>query len=171
MYILGVNSAYHESSVCLLKDGIVIAAAEEERFTRIKHGKASDVHNPHELPTQALHYCLKSAHIDVKDVEYIGFSFNPQKRLANKDFHERVIEGNWGSESGEETFFQNLSKVPTLFEDMGFRGTFFWIDHHSSHAASAFYLSPFSEAAVLTVDGIGETESTVLAFGHERYRT
>lgn len=168
MYILGINSAYHESSACLLKDGIIIAAAEEERFTRKKHGKVACVHNPHELPVHAIDYCLTSAGSNLGEVGYIGFSFNPQRRLANKDFHERVVEGDWGSESGEETFFQNLRQIPSLLEEMGFHGEFLWIDHHLSHAASTFYLSPFSEAAILTVDGIGETESTVLASGQDR---
>jgi carbamoyltransferase len=168
MYILGINSAYHESSACLLKDGVVVAAAEEERFTRKKHGKMAGVHNPHELPVHAIDYCLASANTSPGEIDYIGFSLNPQRRLANKDFPDRVVEGDWGSRQGEELFFQQLCKVPTLLEEMGLRGKFSWIDHHLSHAASTFYLSPFSEAAILTVDGIGETESTVLAFGSGR---
>lgn len=171
MYILGINSAYHESSACLLKDGIVVAAAEEERFTRKKHGKPANVHNPHELPVHAIQYCLAASNIHAKDIEYIGFSFHPWKRLANANIADRVIDGDWGSKNGEETFFQNLCKIPALLEEMGFRGEFSWIDHHLSHAASTFYLSPFSEAAVLTVDGIGEMESTVMAYGNGRLLT
>lgn len=165
MYILGINSAYHESSACLLKDGTIVSAAEEERFNRKKHGKSGLVSNPQQFPEHAIDYCLKSANIDLKSVEYLGYSFQPHKRLANKDFHEPVVEGEWGSKSGEETFFHNLQRIPVLLEEMGFRGKFYWIDHHMCHAASAFYLSPFSESAILTVDGIGEIESTILALG------
>lgn len=165
MYILGINSAYHETAACLLKDGLILAAAEEERFTRKKHGKTSTVHNPHELPIKAMNYCLSSAGIGLEDVDYIGFSLNPQKRLKNQEFKDIVEEGNWGSAGGEEEFYGNICRVPINFQHMGFKGEFVWIDHHLCHAASAYYLSPFSEAAVLTVDGIGETGSTLLAYG------
>lgn len=75
IYILGINSAYHESSACIIKDGKIIAAVEEERFNRIKHAKEAKVDNPDELPINAINFCLKKAEIKLKDVEHIGFSF------------------------------------------------------------------------------------------------
>lgn len=165
MYILGVNSAYHETSASLLKDGMLIAAVEEERFTRIKHGKSSAINNPHELPIQAIRYCLETAGITLSDVASIGFSLDPERRLANKDVKDRVVAGSWGSDEGEREFYRLLNLVPQKFHEMGFIGEFTWIEHHLCHAASTFYPSPFSQAAVLTIDGIGESSSTALAFG------
>jgi carbamoyltransferase len=165
MYILGINSAYHESSACLLRDGELVAAAEEERFTRKKHAKAADIDNPDELPLNAIRYCLEAGGIGIEHVEKIGFSINPIKRLENKAIKDITVDGSWGSPSGEDKFFQQLSLVPQKLGDMGFNGEFIWVDHHLCHAASAFYLSPFDEAAVISVDGIGEVSSTVLAYG------
>src|SRR5436853_5270580 len=96
MYILGVNSAYHESSACLLKDGVILAAVEEERFTRRKHGKASAIDNPHYLPTRSIDYCLNVAGITPAQVEHIGFSLKPDERLKNKDFRDRTTKDSWG---------------------------------------------------------------------------
>lgn len=165
MYILGINSAYHESSACLLQDGKIIAAVEEERFTRRKHAKNACVDNPDELPLHAIDYCLDRASISIGEVTHIGFSMNPQKRLANQYFVDMVKEGDWGSKSGEITFYERLCLVPDKLQAMGCGGNFLWLDHHACHAASAFYASPFAEAAVLSIDGIGETTSTAFAYG------
>ncbi|ODS32634.1 MAG: carbamoyltransferase [Candidatus Scalindua rubra] len=78
MYILGINSAYHEPSACLIKDGKIVAAVEEERFNRVRHGKFAMVDNPHWLPEESIKYCLKEANISVKEIDYIGFSFRPE---------------------------------------------------------------------------------------------
>lgn len=172
MFVLGINSAYHESSACLLNDGMIIAAAEEERFTRKKHGKEPKLDNADELPLSAIRYCLHTAGIDLCEVQYIGFSYNPDKRLnglqvlrESKDFVDFVVEDSWGTPRGEEIFFNHLCLVPQKLREMGFVGEFLTIDHHLCHAASAFFLSPFSESAVLTVDGIGEIDSTHFAYG------
>ncbi|WP_010099281.1 carbamoyltransferase [Ornithinibacillus scapharcae] len=165
MYIIGINSAYHESSVTLLRNGEIVAAAEEERFTRIKHAKPANVDNPDQLPIEALQYCLDTAGIQIQDVEAIGYSMLPEKRLANKDFEDYVIQGDWGSEEGENLYLKKLQTIPSKLESMGFNGEFHWISHHMCHAASAFYPSPFEESAVLAVDGIGETGSTLFCYG------
>jgi carbamoyltransferase len=164
MYILGINSVYHESSVCLLKDGRIIAAAEEERFTRKKHAKQPTVHNPHELPLQALRYCLTQANIRPQDIDRIGYSFNPRRPLFGSS-NEREIQIMWGNTDNLHIFTQNMLLVPQILQNMGFTGAFTWIDHHICHAASAFYLSPFDNAAVLAIDGIGENGTTLLARG------
>jgi len=148
---MGINSVFHESSACLLKDGVILAAVEEERFNRIKHGKKPRADNPDELPLDAINYCLESAGITLKDIEYIGYSFNPKKvPIPNYDFPDE-----WG-----EAFCEKCYETPDKLIPMGFKGKFKWIDHHTAHAASAFYASPFKDAAILVVDGNGETGST-----------
>jgi carbamoyltransferase len=166
MYTLGINAAYHESAACLLKDGIVVAAAEEERFNRKKHGKRASISNPQELPIEAIQFSLDLAGITASQIAHIGFSINPFKRLENKKIVDIVEEGSWGSETGEDAFFNNLMLIPDMLRDMGFRAELSWLDHHLCHAASAFYLSPFIDAAVLTIDGIGEVGSTLLAYSN-----
>src|SRR5438067_2332611 len=112
MYVLGVNHAYHESAACLVRDGRILAAVEEERFTRIKHGKAARMDNPHELPVNAIGYCLDQAGITLAEVAHIGSSINPDKRLRNRLVPDRVVAGDWGSQRGEATFHNNLQTVP-----------------------------------------------------------
>jgi carbamoyltransferase len=164
--ILGINSAYHESSACLLKDGLILAAAEEERFTRRKHAKQASVDNPSDLPWNAIYYCLDYAKItNFNSIDHIGFSINPYKRLQNQHFEDIVEEGSWGSPGGEQEFFNNLLTIPEKLKRVGLNCPFTWLDHHLCHAASAFYPGPFHDAAILSIDGIGETTSTMLGFG------
>ena len=111
-YILGLNSAYHESSACLIEDGKIIAAVEEERLNRKKHAKLARVDNPNELPVNAIDFCLKQAGITLKNIDYIGFSFSPAKRLKNRCFDEKVTDGSWGSKDGEDLFYQKLMQIP-----------------------------------------------------------
>ena len=165
MYILGINSVYHESSVTLIKDGHLIASAEEERFTRVKHAKPARVDNPNQLPIEALGYCLNKAGISLKDVAWIGLTIDPNKRLRNMNFEDYVIEGDWGSESGEKLFYNQLLTIPDKLYEMGYEGEFMWVEHHLCHASSAFYPSPYSKAAVIAVDGIGETGSALFCSG------
>ncbi len=167
-YVLGINSAYHESSACLIKDGKMVAIAEEERFNRVKHAKPARIDNPDELPINAINFCLKEAGITLNEVKYIGYSFNPPKRLRNKYFSEDVEEGSWGSQAGEDFFYQKLLQVPQKLSEIygvDISERFQWVGHHASHAGSAFFVSPFDEAAILVVDGIGEFESTTLYKG------
>src|SRR3954464_304629 len=77
MYTLGINAAYHDTAACLVKDGQVLAAAEEERFTHVKHGKRPIPFSTYELPYHAIDYCLSTARIDLRDVDHIAYSFNP----------------------------------------------------------------------------------------------
>lgn len=165
MYILGVNSVYHESSASILKDGKLIAAVEEERLNRKKHGKELRLDNPNELPLRSIEYCLKQAGITLKEVSHIGFSINPERRLSTYLIKDMVEEGNWGSEEGERFFYENTLKVEKQFRDMGFQGEFHFIDHHLCHGASSFFPSPFNEATVVVFDGIGETATTLSAYG------
>jgi carbamoyltransferase len=166
--VLGINSAYHEPAACVLQDGVPVAFAEEERFNRRKHGKAARVDNPDELPWQAIGYGLRQAGIEMADVDAIAYSLNPPKRLRNLEADEPVEPGSWGSRAGEEQFQRALLRVPSALEDrygVALRQRFHWVDHHLCHAASAFLVSPFDEAAVLAVDGIGEFASAWLGRG------
>lgn len=169
-YILGLNFAYHELSACILKDGKLIAAVEEERFSRIKRGKKALVDNPDVLPLQAIEYCFNAAGIGWRDVDHIGLPFSPEGRLKNINSDKRFVEGDWGSERGEKLFFAKISRVPGLISKLAgedISRKMHWIPHHVAHAASAFFVSPFQNAAILTVDGIGEFSSTWLGVGRE----
>jgi carbamoyltransferase len=169
VWILGINSAYHEPAACLIHDGELVAAAEEERFNRVRHGKTADLLNPHWLPAQSIRFCLKSAGIHARDLTHIGYSFVPQKRLNyNVRLEEETEPGAAGTVEGEREFHRLLGLVPAelgrvLGEDVAAR--FHWIEHHLCHAASAFYVSPFEEAAILSADGIGESTSTWMGAG------
>ena len=165
-HILGINSAYHESSACLVSNGKLVAAAEEERFNRVKHAKKARVDNPDRLPLEAINFCLREANIEFCEVDCVAYSFNPPERLKNVQTGEDVSEGGWGSSKGEETFYNLLMNIPERVREMaGEPVQFYWIDHHLAHAASAFFVSPFESSAVLSVDGIGEFTTTWLGFG------
>ncbi len=151
MYVLGINSLFHESAACLLKDGFIVAAAEEERFTRTKHAKKPRADNPNALPLRAMQYCLEEAGIDIRDLDHVAYSSDPGRRA--------VPWGGWTYDANPE-FTRHIRLVPDEFSIMGFDGRFTWVDHHTAHAASAFYPSPFEQAAVLTIDGIGDCNTT-----------
>lgn len=168
MYILGLNCAYHESSVCLLKDGKLVAFAEEERFNRKKHAKQARVDNPNELPLNAISYCLKKAGIGFADVDYVGFSLNPKERLEKNICHQHpytVVRGDFGTKEGETLFYEKTISAEERIRLLGFKGKFHYLNHHDCHAASSFFVSPFDSAAVLVIDGIGEFESTTSYYG------
>lgn len=170
MYILGINTNYHELSACLLKDGQLRAAVEEERLSRVKHGKQALIDNPNVLPKQAIKFCLKKAGITFAEIDRIGISFCPKKRLENIGIDTHFIEGDWGSKSGEELFYQKIMTVPQLLSEyakMDLTHKIEWVPHHISHAGSAYYVSPFSESAILSVDGIGEITTTWLGIGNK----
>ncbi len=172
---LGINSAYHEPAASLIRNGEIVAAAEEERFNRVRHGKPADLLNPHEIPTKAIRFCLDTAGITGQDLDAIGFSFLPQKRLAqNVGVDADAEPGCAGTREGEKRFHQLLLTVPQRLSDVlgaDVTGKFHWIEHHLCHAASAYFVSPFDEAAILSVDGIGEATSTWLGVGKGRQIT
>ncbi len=170
MIILGINSAYHEPSACLIKDGEIIAAVEEERFSRIRHGKPANLLNPHHLPEKSIEYCLKIAGIKPEEIDFIGYSFIPESRFKNNiGIDKEYIEGGPGSYNGEEVFFYLNKIIPdklSNFLKIDIKNKFVWIEHHLCHASSAFFVSPFKEAAILSVDGIGEFTSTWIGKGY-----
>lgn len=173
MFILGVNSVYHDSSACIIRDGELLGFHEEERYSRVKHAKEARIDNPHVLPEHAIEQCLRDASrsmnrsVSLADVDHVGYSFDPDLRLNNGEItarHYPVSEG-FGSVAGEQQFHDLIRSIPSEFSRRNFAGQFHFIPHHVCHAASCFNVSPFEEAAVLVVDGIGEFETTSLYHG------
>jgi carbamoyltransferase len=188
MYTLGINAAYHDSAACLVKDGIVIAAAEEERFTRKKHGKRPIPFSTYELPYYAINYCLEEAGIHLKDVDHIAYSYNPYELLGEYTGQEQITlplepsahptPSEWEA-AWDPLFLSSIVNAPrqlvggyphhiqSRFNGVPVNDSFQWhfVDHHFCHAASAFLPSPFEEAAILTLDGRGEKATTLYAHG------
>ena len=168
MFILGISAFYHDSAACLIQDGDIIAAAQEERFTRIKHDSA--------FPSNAIKYCLKEANINPDLIENIVFYEKPFLKF------ERLLETYLAfAPKGFVSFtkaipawvkdklFQKsslINEIKTLFgKEVNWSERLLFSEHHLSHAASAFYPSPFERAAILTLDGVGEWTTTSLALG------
>ncbi len=148
--IIGISAFYHDSACCILKDGKLVAAAEEERFTRIKFDPS--------LPRHAFNYCLKEANLSITDVDCIAFFEDPSKKLSRQ-----IWSGHITPDSLNET---NFNRVEDEIRDvLGYSGKILYFDHHQSHAASAYYFSGFEEAALLTVDGVGEWATTTYGKG------
>jgi carbamoyltransferase len=168
MYILGISAFYHDSAACLLKDGEIIAAAQEERFTRKKHDAG--------FPHHAILYCLKEAGIEGRQIDNVVFYEKPFVKF------ERLLETYLAfAPKGFTSFakampvwikdklFQKSALIKelksTLDKDVKWNERLLFSEHHLSHAASAYYPSPFNSAAVLTLDGVGEWTTSSLAIG------
>lgn len=167
MRILGVNSVYHESSAALIVNGQVIAAAEEERFNRRKHGTQARVDNPDELPWSAIRCCLKWAEVSPSELDAVAYSFDPRIRRLEYRPDPYATAGDWGHPDGEETFISHLQRIPEVLSvglGVDLTDRFRWIPHHVAHAASAYYPSGFDRAGVLVLDGIGETAAALLGY-------
>lgn len=167
MFVVGISAYYHDSAVALIRDGVIIAAAQEERFTRKKHDAA--------FPSQALQYCLAQAGIQMDDVDYVAFYDKPFLKFerlletylafAPKGFSSfRLALPVW---LREKLFLKNLlaKELKNFSSKVNWEEKLLFGEHHVSHAASAFYPSPFEEAAVLTLDGVGEWATSSLAIG------
>jgi carbamoyltransferase len=157
--VLGINAVYHESAAALLVNGELVAAVEEERFNRIKHGKEADFNTPHQLPERSIRYCLKQAGLTARDIDHVAFSFDPKRRRK----HYRP---EWWDPKFEETFTLRIGQVQGAVDELLGRSLgkrFHFVSHHLSHAASAYFPSGFDGAAILTIDGIGETAGASLA--------
>ena len=160
MYILGISAFYHDSAACLIKDGEIIAAAQEERFTRKKHDFS--------FPVNAINFCLSYVKITVKDIEIVAFYDKPFLKF------ERILETYLTyAPVGIKSFLkamplwikEKLWMKEMIKNDLGYEGKILFPEHHESHAASAFYPSPFREAAILTMDGVGEWTTTSYGTG------
>lgn len=185
MYTLGINAAFHDPSACLVKDGQVLAAAEEERFTHVKHGKRPVPFTTYILPYHAIDFCLKEAGIRLNQVDHVAYSFNPAILLGEKMEHDSIkiplepsaqSAADEGSSPWDDLFLSYIVNAPRQLVDgvpfhlkSRFQGarvnghfSYQWhfVDHHLAHAASAYFPSPFDEAAVMTLDGRGEKATT-----------
>src|SRR5213080_2929419 len=160
--ILGISGFYHNSAACLLRDGEIIAAAQEERFTRKKHDSG--------FPKHAIDYCLREGGLhSSKDIDYVGFYDKPLLKF------ERILENYLGvAPRGWRSFMtampvwlkEKLFTRNIIRRELGdYPGVMFFSEHHESHAASAFYPSPFENAAVLTMDGVGEWATSSYGIG------
>ncbi len=164
--ILGLNTVYHETSACLIRGPELLAFAEQERFNRVKKGKPAKVDNPDELPVEALLYCLEKAGVAWRDIDRVAVSFAPD--LRSEPIAEMTIPGDWGSPSGEARFLSRVRDLPSRLSHLtgvDFERRWRWIPHEHAHAASTYFASPFEEAAVLCMDGIGESSTALLARG------
>lgn len=160
-YILGLSAFYHDSAACLIRDGEIIAAAQEERFTRKKHD--------HGFPLKAIEYCLKEGGIGIEDLNLVAFY---DKSLLK---FERILETYLSvAPNGWKSFItampgllkQKLWIPQEIKKQTGYEGDVIFPEHHESHASSAFLPSPFQEAAILTMDGVGEWATTSLGIGN-----
>ncbi len=160
MNILGISCFYHDAAACLLQDGKIIAAASEERFNRQKNSPV--------FPVNAINFCIQKANLTIDDINYIGFYEKPFLKLYRvllshlraypfsfKNFLDTIP--NWLEE--------RLILPLLLKKELGYEGKVLFIKHHLSHASSAFLVSPFEEAAILTADGVGEWGTMSLGIG------
>ena len=160
MNILGISAFYHDSAACLVRDGEIIAAAQEERFTRKKHDFS--------FPKNAIDYCLESAKINGESLDFVAFYDKPFIKF------ERILETYLAfAPSGIQSFVmaiplwikQKLWMKEFIKKELSYDGKIIFPEHHESHAASAFFASPFPEAAFLTIDGVGEWTTTSYGIG------
>lgn len=160
MQILGISAFYHDSAACIVRDGDIVAAAQEERFSRKKHDPR--------FPKHAIEYCLAEARIGVDQLDYIVFYDKPFVKF------ERLLMTYIGTApKGIRSFIDQMpfwlkEKLFTrnaVRRELGYKGTVLFITHHQSHAAAAFFPSPFEEAAIVTLDGVGEWATTTYGIG------
>ena len=168
MKVLGISAYYHDAAACLVVDGVIVAAAQEERFTRKKHDAR--------FPVSAIDYCLVAAGCQAADIDHVVFYDKPFLKFERL-FETYLAFAPRGFRSFatslpvwvKDKLFQKRVIVEALQEHLGatvdWEARLMFSEHHLSHAASAFFPSPFEEAAVLTMDGVGEWTTTSLAIG------
>lgn len=162
VHILGISAYYHDSAACLLRDGEIVAAAQEERFTRVKHDPG--------FPSRAVSFCLGEGGLTPGDLDVVAFYEKPFLKF------ERLLQTYLAyAPEGLRSFItamplwirQKLWMRDNIRKELGFAGTVIFPEHHESHAASAFFPSPFREAAFLTIDGVGEWTTTSWGIGRD----
>ena len=161
MYILGISCFYHDSSAALIKNGAVVAGAAEERFTRKKHDSS--------FPINAINYCLKSAGITISDVAHVGFYEKPVlkfERVLSQHLETFPLSYKTFLISMPSWLNEKLRVVKIIRKKLKYKGDVLFVEHHLAHAASAFLVSPFKKAAIVTVDGVGEWSTTTYGIGN-----
>ncbi|MCM8799296.1 MAG: carbamoyltransferase [Candidatus Omnitrophica bacterium] len=166
MYILGINAYHPDSSACIIKDGELIAAVEEERFKRIKHWSG--------FPIDSIRYCLEEAGISIADVDFIGISRNPYAHLYKKLIYiikNRKVDSNIINSRLKN--FVRIKNIKNLLIDnlpsskQKIKSKIYFIEHHKTHMASSFFVSPFKESAILSLDAMGDFVSTMFGIGKD----
>ena len=168
MYILGISSYYHDSAACILKDGKIVAAAQEERFTRIKHDAR--------FPSHAIDYCLKEANIAPANINNVVFYEKPFLKFerlietylayAPKGFRSFIhAMPLWIKDKLFQKYALTKELESLLGSEVNWQDRILFSEHHLSHAASAYFPSPYKNAAILTLDGVGEWTTASLAVG------
>ena len=166
MYILGINAFHGDSSACILKDGVLIVAAEEERFRRIKHWAG--------FPVESITFCLEETGINISQVDYVTVSRNTKANFFHKIFHAMRYKVSIASILSR---LNNLMRVSSIKKELSkafnvpekeINAKIYNIEHHRSHIASSFFASPFDKSAILSVDGFGDFTSTMFAFGENK---
>lgn len=164
VFVLGISAFYHDSAACLIKNGDIIAAAQEERFSRRKHDP--------DFPINAIYYCLKEASISINEVTSIAYYEKPFVKF------ERLMMTYLAS--APKGLFSFLKAMPLwlhqklflkdyMARQLKFKGQILFTEHHEAHAASAFFPSPFRESAIITLDGVGEWTTTSVGVGHDNH--
>jgi carbamoyltransferase len=160
MYILGISAFYHDSAACLVKDGEILSAVQEERFTRKKHD--------HNFPQKAIEFCIKDAGISIDQIDLVAFYDKPFLKF------ERLLETYLAyAPVGIKSFIkamplwikEKLWMKEMIKDKLGYTGRIIFPEHHESHAASAFYPSPYNKSAIITMDGVGEWTTTSYGIG------
>lgn len=188
MYTLGINAVYHDSAACLVKDGQVLAAVEEERFTHVKHGKRPIPFSTYELPFHAINYCMQEGGISLADIDEIAYSYDPFLLLGAHRNDAAItlplepgahpVPSEWEA-AWDPLFLSSIVNAPrhlvggaphhlkARLRGAHAGGPYRWhfVEHHLAHAASAFLPSPYESAAILTLDGRGERATTTYSLG------
>lgn len=187
MYTLGINAVFHDSAACILKDGKLLAAVEDERFTHIKHGKRPIPFSTYELPYHAINYCLETAGIHLNDIDHFAYSFDPYL-LLGKHANDHALslplqpskapKGDQWLSPWDPLFLSYIVNAPLQLVagyphhlQKRFKGAkisegqWHFVEHHIAHAVSAYHPSPYANAAVLTLDGRGEIATTTYNIG------
>ncbi|NCN87704.1 MAG: hypothetical protein GW941_02295, partial [Candidatus Pacebacteria bacterium] len=163
MTILGISCYFHDSSACLIRDGEIIVAASEERFTRVKHDNS--------FPKKAIEFCLDRLGISANEIDVISFYEKPFvkfERIISQYIENFPKSYNQFISTVGPWFSTRLEIKKTLEKELNYFGQVHFVDHHLSHSASAFYLAPFDKSVIITVDGVGEWATTTVGIGNKK---
>ena len=165
MYILGINAYHGDSSCCLIKNGIVLCAIEEERIRRIKHWAG--------FPSESIKFCLKDQNITIEDIDYITVSRDTKKNFLKKVYYSLIYSRDFSLISSRLLNFKKINSIKYKLAQTfdvplkNIKAKVYNIEHHRSHMSSAFFASSFNKSAILSIDGFGDFTSTMTAIGED----